>query len=249
MPERPYCDRFIPSRRGTSLQDSFALLPDSPLSRTRDTPQDGAKDDNLDTYQMLLRSELLGGEPQQRRKSDEMTPTSLQGNLFRYRSVMQLRDDAAQFAVSPVGSDSQRVLSSPRRVPRKIPTVPYKVRECEGGGVSLHCLCTVSALSLHCLCTHAHECYAALLQCWDGTRRPPGLTSALIRSSMDLMKSSSVTEASSSSLSLSHPSLSLHLSLSLYHTLSLHHRSSMHPPSKTTSTSTLSTGRLSTYSR
>ena len=153
MPERPYCDRFIPSRRGTSLQDSFALLPDSPLSRTRDTPQDGAKDDNLDTYQMLLRSELLGGEPQQRRKSDEMTPTSLQGNLFRYRSVMQLRDDAAQFAVSPVGSDSQRVLSSPRRVPRKIPTVPYKVRECEGGGGisarSLHCLCTVSALSLH----------------------------------------------------------------------------------------------------
>lgn len=131
MPDRPYCDRFIPSRRGTNLQDSFALLPDSPPARKRDTPQDGAKDDNLDTYQMLLRSELLGGEPQGRRKSDEVAPASPQRNLFRFRTMSSSRDDAAAFAVSPVGSDSQRVLSSPRRAPRKIPTVPYKVTDAD----------------------------------------------------------------------------------------------------------------------
>ena len=56
-----YSDRFIPSRRGVNLQDSFAMLPDSP-PRKRDAPQDGTKDDNLDTYTMLLRSELLGSE-------------------------------------------------------------------------------------------------------------------------------------------------------------------------------------------
>ena len=57
-PGSAYSDRFIPSRRGTNLQDSFALLPDS-QPRKRDAPQEGAKDDNLDTYTMLLRSELL----------------------------------------------------------------------------------------------------------------------------------------------------------------------------------------------
>ena len=121
-----YSDRYIPSRRGVNLQDSFALLPDSQPQK-RDAPQEGAKDDNLDTYTMLLRSELLGNDGLGTRRSDEMTPERAQRNLFRYRTLPVSRDENAAFALSPVGSDSQRVLCSPRKVPRKISTVPYKV--------------------------------------------------------------------------------------------------------------------------
>lgn len=121
-----YSDRYIPSRRGVNLQDSFALLPDSQPQK-RDTPQEGAKDDNLDTYTMLLRSELLGNDGHGNRRLDELTPERQQRNLFRFRTLPVSRDENAAFALSPVGSDSQRVLCSPRKVPRKISTVPYKV--------------------------------------------------------------------------------------------------------------------------
>ena len=121
-----YSDRFIPSRRGVNLQDSFALLPDS-QPKKRDAPQEGGKDDNLDTYTMLLRSEFLGSEPHARR-SDDVSPASPQRNLFRFRAMPNSRaDENAAYALSPVGSDSQRVLCSPRKAPRKISTVPYKV--------------------------------------------------------------------------------------------------------------------------
>ena len=129
-PGSSYSDRFIPSRRGTNLQDSFALLPDS-QPRKRDAPQEGAKDDNLDTYTMLLRSELLSEVTHTGRRGtgglDDLTTDRAQKNLFRYRTVPTARDENAAFALSPVGSDSQRVLCSPRKVPRKISTVPYKV--------------------------------------------------------------------------------------------------------------------------
>ena len=123
-----YSDRFIPSRRGVNLQDSFALLPDS-QPKKRDAPQEGGKDDNLDTYTMLLRSEFLGSEPPGGRRSDELSPASPQRNLFRFRMGMPnaRADENAAYALSPVGSDSQRVLCSPRKAPRKISTVPYKV--------------------------------------------------------------------------------------------------------------------------
>ena len=122
-----YSDRFIPRRRESNLQDSFALLPDS-QPKKRDAPQEGAKDDNLDTYTMLLRSEFLGSEPHAVRR-DELSPVaSPQRNLFRYKAMPSSRaDENAAYALSPVGSDSQRVLCSPRKAPRKISTVPYKV--------------------------------------------------------------------------------------------------------------------------
>ena len=123
-----YSDRFIPSRRGVNLQDSFALLPDS-QAKKRDAPQEGGKDDNLDTYTMLLRSEFLGSDTNGGRRTDELSPAvSPQRNLFRYRAMPNSRaDENAAYALSPVGSDSQRVLCSPRKAPRKISTVPYKV--------------------------------------------------------------------------------------------------------------------------
>ena len=133
-----YSDRFIPSRRGISLQDSFALLPDS-QPKKRDAPQEGGKDDNLDTYNMLLRSEFLGSEPHGARRMDELSPASPQRNLFRYRALPNSRaDENAAYALSPVGSDSQRVLCSPRKAPRKISTVPYKVLDAPALQVSPH---------------------------------------------------------------------------------------------------------------
>ncbi len=127
-----YSDRFIPARRrGVALQESFALLPDSREAKKRDAPQDGGKDDNLDTYTMLLRSEFLGSEPHaaRGRAGDDLAPASPQRNLFRYRAMpsSSRADENSAFALSPVGSDSQRVLCSPRKAPRKISTVPYKV--------------------------------------------------------------------------------------------------------------------------
>ena len=110
-----YSDRFIPSRRGVNLQDSFALLPDS-QPRKRDAPQEGAKDDNLDTYTMLLRSELLSDVTLSGRRGgglDDLTPERAQKNLFRYRTLPAARDENAAYALSPVGSDPQRVLCSP----------------------------------------------------------------------------------------------------------------------------------------
>ena len=80
---------------------------------------------------MLLRSELLSDVTHTGRRGsgglDELTPERAQKNLFRYRTLPASRDENAAFALSPVGSDSQRVLCSPRKVPRKISTVPYKV--------------------------------------------------------------------------------------------------------------------------
>ena len=67
--QQKYSDRFIPSRRGVNLQDSFALLPDA-QPKKRDAPQEGNKDDNLDTYTMLLRSEFLGSEPHGGRRGE-----------------------------------------------------------------------------------------------------------------------------------------------------------------------------------
>ena len=86
-------DRFIPTRRGNNLQDSFALLPDS-QPKKRDAPQEGGKDDNLDTYTMLLRSEFLGSESHGgARRADDLTPTSPQRNLFRYKALPATRDE------------------------------------------------------------------------------------------------------------------------------------------------------------
>jgi cell division cycle 20-like protein 1 (cofactor of APC complex) len=135
-----YSDRFIPSRqRGVPLHDSFALLPDSPgaAPKKRDSPQTvgssdaASKDDNLDTYSMLLRSELLGPDqlpsPSYRSFGADQQPSPQQRNLFRFRASPTARDENAAFSLSPVGQDSQRVLASPRKAPRKISTVPYKV--------------------------------------------------------------------------------------------------------------------------
>lgn len=133
-----YADRFIPARRGINLQEGFALLPDSP-PKPRESPSGGGvsentRDDNLATYSMLLRNELLVDESPApcsvRRRSDGgaglISPTA-NTNLFRYRVTPSPRDGSLPFSLSPVGTDPQHALPGARRTPRKIPSVPYKV--------------------------------------------------------------------------------------------------------------------------
>lgn len=128
-------DRFIPSRGGTNLQASFALLPDESARAARassgragEADASGKDDPSLDTYSLLLKSELLGCDTVIKDKGDDKAPASPQPkNLFRFKSSRSSRDENAPYSRSPVGMDSQRLLSSPRKPPRKISTVPYKV--------------------------------------------------------------------------------------------------------------------------
>lgn len=136
-----YADRFIPARRGINLQEGFALLPDSP-PRPREPGSSSASGGNagdapgredLDTYSMLLRSELLGDEPAshsgafRRGEGPDLMSPSANTNLFRYRVSPSPRDGSLPFSLSPMSAASQRATSSSRRTPRKIPTAPYKV--------------------------------------------------------------------------------------------------------------------------
>jgi len=128
-------DRFIPSRGGTNLQASFALLPDEHTRAvrssggTRGGDGDGAarEDAGMDAYSMLLKSELLGCDTVMKDKGDDKMPASPQKNLFRFKSSRMPRDENAPYSRSLVGLDSHRLLASPRKTPRKISTVPYKV--------------------------------------------------------------------------------------------------------------------------
>jgi cell division cycle 20-like protein 1 (cofactor of APC complex) len=82
---------------------------------------------------MLLKSELLGvdghGNGMGGGRSEEKSATSPARNLFRYKIPRQTHLDEATkpFSLSPVGSASRVLLSSPRKAKRKIAKVPFKV--------------------------------------------------------------------------------------------------------------------------
>mmetsp|Transcript_7431 Transcript_7431/g.19320 ORF Transcript_7431/g.19320 Transcript_7431/m.19320 type:complete len:495 (-) Transcript_7431:239-1723(-) len=129
-------DRFIPSRRGGNLQASFALLPDEQARKAHnarnannEAESSESKEPVLDAYSLLLKSELLGCDALAMEKGlgDRGPASPLQKNLFRFKSSRPGRDENAPYSRSPVGMDSQRLLSSPRAQIRKISTVPYKV--------------------------------------------------------------------------------------------------------------------------
>lgn len=128
-------DRFIPSRGGTNLQASYALLPDDQGRQQQSQSRggegnSGARDEAfLETYNILLKNELLGNDTLMHdRTFDRSLPQSpLQRNLFRFKSTRPQRDENFSWSRSPVGVGSQRLLTSPRKAPRKISTVPYKV--------------------------------------------------------------------------------------------------------------------------
>ncbi|OZJ03784.1 hypothetical protein BZG36_03472 [Bifiguratus adelaidae] len=143
-----YSDRFIPSRTtGVDLATKFSLkeddaAPSTPRAKRKLPPgtNDAQRDEADKTYEALLRSELFNTTEY---SDDNMlgslsvsSPSQSSQNLFSYRTPKKraaytygpgdspTRDT---YSLSPVGMDAQKLLLSPRKAPRFISKIPFKV--------------------------------------------------------------------------------------------------------------------------
>ena len=94
---------------------------------------------------MLLRSELLGVDAVTSPKNSDKGDTERSSgfampppvNLFRFKSAAETisdRDPRSVYELSPVGGNSKRLLTTPRKAKRKIPKVmPNSCRGQTGG--------------------------------------------------------------------------------------------------------------------
>ncbi|KAF4117942.1 fizzy-related protein homolog [Onychostoma macrolepis] len=132
-------DRFIPSRAGASWSVSFHRINENEKSqnqnrKTKDGTSDSSKADGL-AYSALLKNELLGAgiekvqDPQtEDRRLQPSTPEKRR--LFSYclSAKRSLPDNSVSpYSLSPVSSNSQKLLCSPRKPMRKISKIPFKV--------------------------------------------------------------------------------------------------------------------------
>ncbi|OAY79079.1 Protein FIZZY-RELATED 3, partial [Ananas comosus] len=123
MPKTPspskttYSDRFIPCRSSSRLQN-FSLV-------ERSSP---AKEGGNDAYARLLRAELLGEGPAACSPSGGPgSPMSPSKNLFRFKTDHSAPTSPfAGLGSSQEGNVASEV-STPPKVPRKIPKTPHKV--------------------------------------------------------------------------------------------------------------------------
>ncbi|MED6262165.1 Fizzy- protein, partial [Ataeniobius toweri] len=135
-------DRFIPSRAGANWSVNFHRINEIEKShnqnrKTKDGTTDSNKVDGL-AYSALLKNELLGAgiekvqDPQSEdRRLQPSTPAKR--SLFSY-SVSTKRalpeedgNTVSPYSLSPVSSNSQKLLRSPRKPTRKISKIPFKV--------------------------------------------------------------------------------------------------------------------------
>ncbi|KAF6727589.1 fizzy-related protein homolog [Oryzias latipes] len=135
-------DRFIPSRAGANWSVNFHRINEIEKShnqnrKTKDGTTDSNKADGL-AYLALLKNELLGAgiekvqDPQSEdRRLQPSTPAKR--SLFSY-SVSTKRtlpeedgNTVSPYSLSPVSSNSQKLLRSPRKPTRKISKIPFKV--------------------------------------------------------------------------------------------------------------------------
>ncbi|XP_053293506.1 fizzy-related protein homolog [Limanda limanda] len=135
-------DRFIPSRAGANWSVNFHRINEIEKShnqnrKTKDGTTDSNKADGL-AYSALLKNELLGAgiekvqDPQSEdRRLQPSTPAKR--SLFSY-SVSTKRalpeedgNTVSPYSLSPVSSNSQKLLRSPRKPTRKISKIPFKV--------------------------------------------------------------------------------------------------------------------------
>eukprot|EP00884_Botryococcus_braunii_P006053 jgi/Botrbrau1/15449/Bobra.43_2s0073.1 len=132
-----YSDRFIPSRATTSRLN-FTLLDRE--TAVADNPQISDREELNSTYNLLLRSELLGSSPPsctQERTSTANTPGPCQSparKMLRFKAGDELSPMAGERVVSPYNSSHgtrdvllSSPLFSPKRTPRKIGRSPFKV--------------------------------------------------------------------------------------------------------------------------
>ncbi|MCI4390809.1 hypothetical protein PGIGA_G00127220 [Pangasianodon gigas] len=134
-------DRFIPSRAGANWSVNFHRINENEKShnqnrKTKDGTSDNGKADGL-AYCALLKNELLGAgiekvqDPQtEDRRLQPSTPEKT--SLFSYslsakRSLPDDGNSVSPYSLSPVSSNSQKLLRSPRKPMRKISKIPFKV--------------------------------------------------------------------------------------------------------------------------
>ncbi|CAB1317166.1 unnamed protein product [Coregonus sp. 'balchen'] len=134
-------DRFIPSRAGANWSVNFHRINENEKShnqnrKAKDGTTDTSKADGL-AYSALLKNELLGAgiekvqDPQSEdRRLQPSTPAKR--SLFSYsvsakRSLPEDGNTVSPYSLSPVSSNSQKLLRSPRKPTRKISKIPFKV--------------------------------------------------------------------------------------------------------------------------
>ncbi|CAD0113071.1 unnamed protein product [Aureobasidium uvarum] len=120
--QRVYTDRFIPNRAGQDLHASYNLLHDqgSPA-----TPHRAIKKPPANELHMF-NDEIPQSIPQHDKSltppaNSNLTPSTPHKNLFSYKSTHPTP------SLSPVKYSSQSMLLSPRKTPRAVSKVPYKV--------------------------------------------------------------------------------------------------------------------------
>mmetsp|Transcript_35746 Transcript_35746/g.77255 ORF Transcript_35746/g.77255 Transcript_35746/m.77255 type:complete len:476 (-) Transcript_35746:310-1737(-) len=127
-----YSDRHVPSRAGSNLATGLGLLEgglggDAPGGSQENVPAN--ENGGLSLHHQLIRNEVLGlsgalptSDVFQASDNRERTST----NLFRFTPDhrVALHDP---FSLAPVPFHSGELINTPRKVPRKISKVPFKV--------------------------------------------------------------------------------------------------------------------------
>lgn len=112
-----YSDRFIPCRSSSRLQN-FALA-------EKPSP---AKEGGNDAYSRLLRAELFGHDPSPGSPgAGQGSPMSPNKNLFRFKTDHSAPSSPFAAASVAAAHETATEVSTPPRVPRKIPKTPHKV--------------------------------------------------------------------------------------------------------------------------
>jgi len=120
-------DRLIPSRVASNIETGFTLL-DENSRKSPNAVAEPTRDENSAVYNQLLRSELLGirSSVPADKNEDKILKTPDSKNLFRFKSEPEI-NHYDPFSLSPVTFQNQEMLTAPRKVPRKISKVPFKV--------------------------------------------------------------------------------------------------------------------------
>mmetsp|Transcript_4308 Transcript_4308/g.4821 ORF Transcript_4308/g.4821 Transcript_4308/m.4821 type:complete len:491 (-) Transcript_4308:417-1889(-) len=132
-------DRFIPSRTSLNLFSTYGDCTENATEREQKKSAEFPKDEGLNTYNQLLRSQVLGIRScndkiverfdEQSLSSAGSTPASA-GKSFS-PSILKYKPDHTSYATSPYalsplgGFDLDHF--GPIQTPRKIPKVPFKV--------------------------------------------------------------------------------------------------------------------------
>lgn len=100
-----YSDRFVPNRTDDFHTD-FSLYSNGKESSALQS-----------TYTMIIKNEIL-------RKDAKSSP-----NFLQYNTRKEISTGDSPYSLSPLGNESQKLLSSPKKPPRKISRIPFKILE------------------------------------------------------------------------------------------------------------------------